>query len=425
MPSSPEIHLTALLPGLLDSPDEDRDGPILQTADDRPQTESLPILADPAADFSPETDPDGRRADVETRHREIIAFLDRHGYEGVVLGRADSVAWFTAGGDVARSYTCERGAVMIYVNRKCRAVLADNVQSPRVFEEEFAGLGFQLKERSWFQDPERIVGELAHGRRVASDCPIPPCTVEFPALRALRLTLSPRERQRLRELGRAVTRAVEATCRNFTPGETEADVAGHLAHRMIREQIVPVELRVASDDRLAHFRQPSFKAAPIHRRATIAVVGQRAGLCAGVTRTVSLGPVDQEFREAHCLAAMVDATCIFFSRDGEPIREVFRRAKRIYEKFGHPDEWMLDYQGHLTGYAPSEGRLLPESDIVLKPDMALRWSPSVGAARCEDTVVVDGRGGYEVVTEAQHWPKLEVVVKGYTMTRPGILERAV
>jgi hypothetical protein len=36
---------------------------------------------------------------------------------------------------------------------------------------------------------------------------------------------------------------------------------------------------------------------------------------------------------------------------------------------------------------------------------------------------VDGRGGYEVVTEAQHWPKMEVVVKGYTMIRPGILER--
>ena len=42
------------------------------------------------------------------------------------------------------------------------------------------------------------------------------------------------ERQVLRGLGRALTLAIEATCRNFQPGETEADVAGHLAHRLIR-----------------------------------------------------------------------------------------------------------------------------------------------------------------------------------------------
>ena len=423
MPSSAPTDPAALPWELAPRPDEDRDGPILQTAGDRPSTDTLPALIDPAADHPPETDPDGRRADVEEQHRRIIGFLDRHGYEGVVLGRADSVAWFTAGGDLVRDYACERSSVLIFVNRKCRAVLTDNVQSARVFEEEIAGLGFQLKERAWYDDPERLVAELAHNKRIASDCPLPCCTEEFQALRELRLTLTRRERQRLRELGRTVTRAVEATCRNFTPGETEADIAGHLAHRLIREGVVPVELRVASDDRLARFRQPIFKAAPIRHHATIAVVGRRHGLCAGVTRTVSFGPIDPEIRAAHGLAAMVDATCIFFSRPGEPVREVFRRAKRIYEKFGHPDEWTLDYQGHLTGYAPCEGRLLPDSELVLQPDMALRWSPSVGAARSEDTVVIDGRGGYEVVTEAQHWPKLEVVVKGYTMTRPGILER--
>jgi hypothetical protein len=37
-------------------------------------------------------------------------------------------------------------------------------------------------------------------------------------------------------------------------------------------------------------------------------------------------------------------------------------------------------------------------------------------------VVIEARG-YEVVTEAQNWPKLEVAVKGFLMTRPGILER--
>ena len=224
--------------------------------------------------------------------------------------------------------------------------------------------------------------------------------------------------RRLRELGRTLTLAVEATCRNFDRGEREADVAGHLAHRLFREGVVPVDLRVASDDRLARFRQPTFKAAPIMKRATIAVTGRRLGLCASVTRTVSFGPVEPEFLSSHTLAAMVDATCIFFSRPGETVSEVFRRARRIYEKFNAPHEWTLDYQGVLIGYSPREALLTPDSNLVLESDMPVCWSPSVGSARSEDTVVVDKRG-YEVVTAAQDWPQLEVAVKGYKIKRPG------
>jgi Xaa-Pro dipeptidase len=183
-----------------------------------------------------------------------------------------------------------------------------------------------------------------------------------------------------------------------------------------------VDLRVAGDDRLARYRQPTFKASPIQRRATITVTGRRHGLCASVTRTVSFGPVEPEYRNDHALATMVDATCIFFSRPGEKITEVFRRSRRIYEKFNHPHEWTLDYQGNIIGYSPREVVLRPDSPIVLEPDMAIAWSPSVQAARTEDTVVIDARG-YEVVTAPQDWPQLDVAVKGFIIPRPGVLER--
>jgi hypothetical protein len=76
----------------------------------------------------------------------------------------------------------------------------------------------------------------------------------------------------------------------------------------------------------------------------------------------------------------------------------------------------------LIGYTQRETVLTPESNLIIQPDMAICWNPSVGSARSEDTVVIDSRG-YEVVTGAQDWPQLEVSVKGYTMTRPGILVR--
>jgi len=401
--------------------DRPRFDPVLMTAGDRPEDASLPALVDPAADH---VDPEvaGRRADVNEKHHRVIAFLQAHDYDGVLLTRADSIAWFTAGGDLGRDLASELGSVAIFINRTTRAVLADNVQSARVFEEELAGLGFQLKERPWYQDASKVVAELTCGRRTAVDGHLPGLDAEPEGLRALRRPLTELERGRLRDLGRALTLAVEATCRNFLPGETEADVAGHLAHRMIRAGVVPVDLRVAGDDRLARYRQPGFKAAPIVRRATLAAIGRRHGLCAAATRVVAFGPVDASFRAGHTVASMVDATCIYFSRPGEPISEIFRRARRIYEKYDHPHEWTLDYQGTLIGYSPREGPLRPDCPARLEAGSALCWSPSVGAARSEDTIVIDARG-FEVVTEAQDWPKVEVTVKGFHLCRPGILER--
>ncbi|WP_165250766.1 M24 family metallopeptidase [Paludisphaera soli] len=397
---------------------------VRETAADRPAEDSLPDVPDPAGDHE-DLERKLRRDDVEAKHQRVREFLDRTNQDAVILGRADSIAWFTAGGDLGQDVCSENGSILLFINRNCRAVLADNVQSCRVFEEEVAGLGFQLKERPWFDDPMRVVAELSHNKKVATDLATEtpsPWRRTLDPLRDLRRQLTPLERQRLRELGRTLALAVEATCRNFDRGEREADVAGHLAHRLIREGVTPVDLRVASDDRLARYRQPTYKAAPILRKATIAVTGRRHGLCASVTRTVSFGPPEEEFRRSHSLAAMVDATCIYFSRPGEVISEVFRRARRIYEKFDAPHEWTLDYQGVLIGYSPREALLTPDSSMRLEPNMAVCWSPSVGSARSEDTIVVDSRG-YEVVTAAQNWPQIEVAVKGYSLPRPGILER--
>jgi Xaa-Pro dipeptidase len=424
---SSEVHINGISAELalqlgvgrdIDSPSFDR---VMITACDRPQEDSLPALIDPAANH---LDPEvaRRRADVDEKHLRVIAFLNASRYEAVILTRADSIAWFTAGGDVTQDFGSESGSVALFINRTTRAVLTDNVQSARVFEEELAGLGFQLKERPWHQDPSRVIGDLSYQKSMATDGHIRGLVNEFERLKALRRPMTTLERETLRNLGRTLTLAVEATCRNFMPGETEADVAGHLAHRLIREGVVPVELRVASDDRLARYRSPTFKAAEIQQRATITATGRRLGLCASVTRTVSFGNVDDYFRSCHTLASMIDATCIFFSRPREPISEIFRRARRIFEKFDHPHEWTLDYQGAIVGYSPRETLLLPDSSTPLQTGTALRWSPSIGAARSEDTVVIDARG-FEVVTEAQNWPKVEVTVKGYSIPRPGILER--
>jgi len=399
---------------------------VRETAAGRSPDDSPPADPDPAVDQAPnESIQELRRADIEIKHQRVREFLDRTEQDAVVLGRAESVAWFTSGGDLHQNLGSESSSVLLFVNRKSRAVIADNVQSARVFEEELAGLGFHLKERPWFDDPARVIAELSHNKRIATDLTTSGCPQwrrDLDPLRDLRRCLTELERQRFRELGRTLAVAVEATCRNFNRGEREADVAGHLAHRLIREGVMPVGLAVAADGRLKRYREPLHKAEPITRSATIHVVGRRHGLCASVSRAVAFDPVDPELEANHALAAMIDASYIYFSRPGEPVAEVFRRGRRIYEKFNAPHEWTLDYQGMLMGYSPRDALLVPSTPLVLEPDMAICWSPSVGAARSEDTMVVDSRG-FEIVTEAQDWPRIEVSVKGYAMSRPGILRR--
>ena len=78
-------------------------------------------------------------------------------------------AWFASGGDLGQDL-CSKFGFHPPVHRcACRAVISDNVQSSRVFEEELAGLGFQLKERPWYEDTFQVVAELCHNKRVATD----------------------------------------------------------------------------------------------------------------------------------------------------------------------------------------------------------------------------------------------------------------
>src|SRR5438270_14069733 len=95
---------------------------VMHTACDRPAEDSLPPLPDPTADHG-----DGelarRRTDVEEKQRRICALLHATGHDAVVLGRADSIAWFTAGGDLAQVLGSEAGAVLLYLHDGCRGLV--------------------------------------------------------------------------------------------------------------------------------------------------------------------------------------------------------------------------------------------------------------------------------------------------------------
>ena len=95
-------------------------------------------------------------------------------------------------------------------------------------------------------------------------------------------------------------------------------------------------------------------------------------------------------------------------------KDVIEKLEKIFEKTQSPT-------GSPAGVVPAP-RPAGNPGEPQAPAQPASVTIENGTGLSEDTIVVDDRG-FEVGTEAQDWPKVEVTVKGYTLPRPGILER--
>jgi Xaa-Pro aminopeptidase len=359
--------------------------------------------------------------DVADRQRQLANLLREKGVTGLLLSRPENFAWLTGGADSTRSGTVETAA-RLFVTAEARLLVTNNVHSQYLFDRELPGLGFQLKERPWYEPADQLALDLCRGRTVASDDGFAKTLDLSGELAKLRLPLAEREKNALRLLGREVAHAVEATARGCRVGDTEAEVAAELAHRLVKRQIVPVRMQVCADGRFRRYPQYPYGTEQVGTSCVIAAVGRRNGLHVACCRAV-LFAEDPTFRESLHKATLMQTTGLFFSRSGAALSDVWAKVRRIYEKFGVPDEWQLADQGEVTGYALSEARVVPTSDFVLAADMPIHWHPAVGPALTGDTVLVRD-GMPELLTPSDDWPQITVTVKGEPIARPDALLRA-
>lgn len=364
-----------------------------------------------------------RANDIDLKHERVAQFLKESRFAALLLQRPANLAWFTSGADFTRHGSSETTA-SLFLMPEARVVLTSNVESGQLFEGTLAGHGFQLKERPWHEPHSVLVDDVCRGRHVGSDTGCGRTTDVSAKLLDLRLPLNSLECERLRELGLHVAHAVEATARNFEHGITEAEIAAQLSHRLLKHRVLPERIQVCADGISNRFRHWTPSAEPIERFCTLTAIGRRDGLCAGVTRTVCFGEVPDELRASYLIALVTQATGMYFSQANWTICETWKRVARIYEKFGHAEEWEFADQAEVIGYQPSEVRVTPNSEFVLRAGMAMFWHPSIGPANIGDTMLI-GPNGLEVLTPTEQWPMSKVDVKGAPILRPDILQRTV
>ncbi len=379
-------------------------------------------------------DPD-RLARVEARQTAIAALIDARGLDAVLLTEPVNMAWISCGADLSGGESDGAGgaAAAVFLTRQSRVAVCSDADSPHLFDRELPGLGFQLKQRPWRQPRSELLTDLCRGRVVGTDRvrgfdePADAPGDLRAALAALRSELDAVEVAALTELAADVAHAVEATCRGAVPGRLEGDLAGEVAHRLLRRGVTPVQVRAAGDGRADEQPHYRFDRRPAFHRVTLGAIGRRAGVHAHCGRTVlfpSLPPDQRDaLRTAHARAVQIQAAGLHYSRAGLAWPEVWAKAKRIYEKTGAAADWKPAPVALRTGFAPFEAILGPEAAETLRPGAAIVWQPRIGPAACCDTALVTEHETAEVVTAMEDWPRATVTVGGVPVRRPGVLER--
>jgi len=357
------------------------------------------------------------------KHRRVVEFLDTRGFDALLLNRVENFAWYTGGGECHVNMAAETGVGALLVRRDGAALITNNVELPRLMDEELGGLGLAQEIRNWWQDDlGPIVQHLAPGRKIASDTDLPGTVFAAADIARLRWSLTPEEVRRYRALGKEVGEAIGEACMAIQPGMTEHEAAAALAAEHLRRGIQPIVLLVAADQRLLNYRHPIPTGNKIRRAVMLIVCGRRSGLIVSATRIVHFGPVPAELAEKHAAVIAVDAAFIAATRAGARIGDVFKAGLDAYAAQGFPDEWKLHHQGGPTGYAARDYRATEATDDPVVANQAFAWNPSITGTKSEDTVIATPDGP-EIISLSPGIPTREVMAASLRLPRHDILIR--
>jgi Xaa-Pro aminopeptidase len=388
-------------------------------SDERPLDSSSAFDHPPLA--VPPSQQEARRAEIEAKQELIGSLLTDAGADGLLMLDPANVAWL-CGAALHQGITDSSEWPAVFLVATQRWLVAGNADSQRLFDLYLDGLGFQLKEWQWHGGREKLLSELCVNRRMASDRLVSDCIPLGPALRRLRCLLTEPERGRLRDVGKDVVHAVEAVCRSIPAGQTEAETAGQVAHRMLRRGVTPVAVAVAADGRSGRHRRPGISDAVVRQNCVVTATGCRDGVHVSTARTVCLGPKSPTLRQQFDAACRVIAAQAAASRPGLPLTTALEAGRRTAAAPGFEHAWRDLAPGHVTGWQPVERPFGPGAAFNFETGWPIVWQAAVGEALCVDTFVVTADVSV-CVTPVEVWPMKRIHVRGQVLDLPDILVR--
>ena len=356
----------------------------------------------------------------ERRVRELMA---REGLGALAITNIGNFAWLTCGGSNYVGIATETGAATAVITSDAKFIVCDNIEAPRITDEEVVGQGFEFKTFAWHEGGrDSIISEIADSGRIGSDTPMKGAVNISTALDSCRQSLTNAEVERYKWLGQNAGECLSLACHEIEPGMTEHEIAGVLDKHIYERGIVAALTLIATDERISKYRHllPSDK--KLEHCAMLVTGARKWGLVVSATRLVHFGPISDDLRRRHDAVAHVDAALISATKPGARMGDVFRKGMDTYAETGFADEWRLHHQGGPTGYRGREFRVDEETDAIIIENQAFAWNPSITGTKTEDTIIATSSGPI-ILSETENWPKIEVEIGGVTIPRPDILVR--
>lgn len=363
-----------------------------------------------------------RRADIDGKQARVAELLQEIECDGLLVLEPENFAWLTSGGNPRSSFHLEEQPALFFTTDQ-RWVLANNVDSQRLFDEEVNGLGFQVHEWPWQKGRKKFLENFCAGKQLACDREISGLKLVAEYLRQHRRALTAYEQVGYRVLGQIAVHALEATGRAMTPNDlSEQEIAGQISHRLWHRGAELVAVSVLADGRSEFYRQAGATPARVHRSCLLTLTAHKFGLCVTASRALSFGPPAETFDREQDAACKISATYIASTWPDALPRQILATGRRVYQLTGYEHEWRLSPQGQVTGRASVELAVTPQTEELFRQGWAVTWRASVGQAVSCDTFLITDQGP-ESITPAESWPQKRIRVQGGEFLRPFILQR--
>lgn len=196
------------------------------------------------------------RSEIEEKETRVRKFIDDNGLSALCFTTSKNFAWFSCGGDNHVEITNRKGVATIVVTSEKKYLVTNNIESGRMVAEEIEDQGFEVMETPWHDDKRYdIIGEVG-GEKIGTDFAFPGAEFMDEQIAPLRYSLTPGEIDRYREVGRLTGAALEESCEEIEPGQTEHEIGSVMAQHLLSWGVVPAVILIAVDDRIEKFRHP-------------------------------------------------------------------------------------------------------------------------------------------------------------------------
>lgn len=360
-----------------------------------------------------------REQEFHQKLTQLRSILYNRKLDGLAVSLQCNFAWATCGGSNYVGIAAEMGVAHLVVTDTRCAVVCENIEAPRIADEELPQLGCDVISVSWWEGGVASAIEAFIGStNWASDAGAFGKPSIDADIQPLRMVLCDAELNRYRELGRMVSSSMMTACQSVSPGMSEHQTASLLNRELLNYGIVPQVTLIAADDRIAKYRHPIPSDNKIGSTVMLVTGARKWGLAISMTRLVHFGSLPAELRRRHDAVCSVDAAFISNTVDGASIAQVFQAGIDAYKQAGFDGEWQMHHQGGPTGYKAREFRGYLTHPGTVKLHEAYAWNPSIAGTKGEDTFIVTASGP-EVISAIDGWPLCPTA----TLARPDILIR--